>query len=99
MKVLADFREDTPKLIVMSVSRPELEGSTLNLLKIALPLSQMSNELVFRLKAMLGEFPGTTPVQLLVGEKLIQLPPEFNVDPRAVIGEVRTLLGPNALVH
>ena len=99
MKVRADFREDTPKLIVMSVSRPELEGSTLNLLKIALPLSQMSNELVFRLKAMLGEFPGTTPVQLLVGEKLIQLPPEFNVDPRAVIGEVRTLLGPNALVH
>ena len=99
MKVRADFREDTPKLIVMSVSRPELEGSTLNLLKIALPLSQMSNELVFRLKAMLGEFPGATPVQLLVGEKLIQLPPEFNVDPRAVIGEVRTLLGPNALVH
>ncbi len=99
MKVRADFREDSPKLMVMSVSRPELEGSTLNLLKIALPLSQMSNDLVLRLKAMFGECPGSTPVQLVVGDKVIQLPPEFNVDPRAVIGEVRTLLGPNALVH
>jgi hypothetical protein len=59
----------------------------------------MSDHLVNNLKAIIVEFPGTTPVQLVVGDKVIQLPPEFNVETRAVIGEVRTLLGPNALMN
>jgi hypothetical protein len=34
-----------------------------------------------------------------VGEKILRLPPEFNVDDRnGLLAEVRVLLGPNALL-
>ena len=98
MKARVDTRDDAPKLIVMTVERPALEGGSLDLLRIALPLAALSDSTVEQLRNILVEYPGSTPVQLAVGEQLIQLPPEFNVNPRAAIGEIRTLLGPNALV-
>ena len=98
LKARVDTRDDAPKLIVMTVERPVLDGATLDLLRIALPLAALSDATVEQLRNILVEYPGSTPVQLAVGEQLIQLPPEFNVNPRAAIGEIRTLLGPNALV-
>ena len=50
------------------------------------------------LKRLLAEHPGDSPVFLHVGEKVLRLPPEFNVDSRrGLVGELRVLLGPNAI--
>jgi DNA polymerase-3 subunit alpha len=53
---------------------------------------------VDRLKRLLREHPGDSPVFLHVGDTVLRLPPEFNVDSRrGLIGELRVLLGPNAI--
>ena len=94
-----DTREDAPKLVVMSVSAPRLEVGD-EVLKIRLPLGVVTESFVGSLKGVLAEHPGSSPVQLLlVGaeERTIQLPDEFSVDVRAVVGVLRTLLGPDAI--
>ena len=94
-----DTREDTPKLVVVSVTQPRLEVGD-DVLKIRLPLGKVTESFVGSLKGVLAEHPGTSPVQLLlVGaeERTIQLPEEFSVDVHAVVGVLRTLLGPDAI--
>jgi DNA polymerase-3 subunit alpha len=94
-----DTREEVSKLVVMSVSQPKLEASD-DVLRIRLPLGVVTESFVGSLKGVLAEHPGTSPVQLLlVGaeERTIQLPEEFSVDVRAVVGVLRTLLGPDAI--
>ncbi|HLK45791.1 MAG TPA: DNA polymerase III subunit alpha, partial [Acidimicrobiales bacterium] len=94
-----DTREDTPKLVVVSVTQPRLEPGD-DVLKIRLPLGKVTESFVGSLKGVLAEHPGTSPVQLLlVGaeERTIQLPQEFSVDVHAVVGVLRTLLGPDAI--
>ena len=45
------------------------------------------------LKRLLSEHPGHSPVLLHVGEKVLRLPSEFNVDAsRGLMGELRVLL-------
>jgi DNA polymerase-3 subunit alpha len=94
-----DTREETPKLVVMSVTTPRLEPGD-DVLKIRLPLGKVTESFVAMLKDVLREHAGSAPVQLLlqgIEERTIQLPSEFNVDVRSVIGELRTLLGPDAI--
>ena len=44
------------------------------------------------------EHPGDEPVFLHVGESVLRLSPEFNVNSRrGLLGELRVLLGPNAI--
>ena len=48
---------------------------------------------------MLSGHPGTSPVLLHVGAKVLQLPPEFNVDCRnGLVGELKRLLGQSAVL-
>jgi DNA polymerase III subunit alpha len=94
-----DTREEAPKLVVMSVVTPRLEPGD-DVLKIRLPLGVVTESFVGDLKGVLAEHPGESPVQLLlVGaeERTIQLPHEFCVDVRAVVGVLRTMLGPDAI--
>ena len=94
-----DLREDQPKLIAMEVRRPLLEAVDAQELRIALPLGALTDETVSRLKGILGDHPGGSPVLLHVGEKVLKLPPEFNVDSRnGLVGELRVLLGASAIV-
>jgi DNA polymerase III subunit alpha len=94
-----DLRDETPQLVAMEVRRPELVHGALLELRIALPLEQLSEEKVDRLRVVLLEHPGQTPVLLHVGGKVLRLPAEFNVDSRnGLVGELKTLLGPNAIV-
>ena len=47
---------------------------------------------------LLREHPGTSPVYLHVGEKVVRLPPEFNVYATpGLLAELRVLLGPACL--
>ena len=94
-----DTREESPKLVVMSIAVPKLEFTD-EVLKIRLPLGRVTESFVGNLKGVLADHPGSSPVQLLlVGaeERTIQLPDEFSVDVRAVVGVLRTLLGPDAI--
>jgi DNA polymerase-3 subunit alpha len=93
-----DTREEEPKIVCMEVSRPILERGQENL-HITLPLGVLTDAKVDGLKDVLSGHPGTSPVLLHVGAKVLQLPPEFNVDCRnGVVGELKRLLGQSAVL-
>jgi hypothetical protein len=92
------MRDDRLKLVCMEVQRPELAADGRPDLRIALPLNSLTDRTVEGLKRLLSEHPGDSPVFLHVGEKVLRLPSEFNVDSRrGLVGELRVLLGPNAI--
>jgi DNA polymerase-3 subunit alpha len=93
-----DMRDDRLKLVCMEVQRPELATDGSVDLRITLPIHSLTDRKVEGLKRLLAEHPGDSPVFLHVGEKVLALPPEFNVDSRrGLVGELRVLLGPNAI--
>jgi DNA polymerase-3 subunit alpha len=93
-----DLRDDRLKLVCMEVQRPELTVEGGGDLRISLPLNSLTDRVVDRLKRLLREHPGDSPVFLHVGDTVLRLPPEFNVDSRrGLVGELRVLLGPHAI--
>ncbi len=98
LKGRVDLRDDRLKLVCMEVQRPVLAVDGNADLQISLPLNRLTDNLVDRLKRLLREHPGDSPVFLHVGEKVLRLPSEFNVDSRrGLVGELRVLLGPDAI--
>jgi DNA polymerase-3 subunit alpha len=94
-----DLRDDEPKIMCMEVRRPVLESGGAVQLRLTLPLVSLTDDTVGRLKEILLEHPGESPVLLELGAKLLRLPPEFNVDSRnGLVGEIKRLLGANAVV-
>jgi DNA polymerase-3 subunit alpha len=92
-------RDDATKLIALDVTRPTLhaEGAMLPL-EVTVPLGTLSEELVDRLRELVVDHPGATPLHLRVGTKTLRLPSEFNVDPSsALVGALRELFGANAV--
>ncbi len=64
-----------------------------------MPASTLDEGMVDRLKALLGEHPGDSPVFLHVDSLVIRLPAACNVDTgRGLLGELKVLLGANAIV-
>jgi DNA polymerase-3 subunit alpha len=99
IKGRVDLRDERIKLVCMEIHRPELvlEGS--GDLRVALPVNALTDTKVAELKRLLAEHPGDSPVFLHVGETVIRLPSEFRVDSRrGLVGELRVLLGPNAIL-
>jgi DNA polymerase-3 subunit alpha len=93
-----DLRDDQPKFICMEIRKPELSAAGSEPLHLFLPLHALSDERVDRLKTLLGEHPGDSPVFLHVGAKCIRLGAEFRVDhTRGLLAELRVLLGPACL--
>ena len=89
-----DKREEPAKLIVMEVRAVELHGDEGPPLRLKLPLETLTDERVHRLKEILVEHPGESPVFLHVGEQILRLPAEFCVDARnGLIAEIRVVLG------
>ena len=98
LKGRLDTRDDDPKIVCMEVTRPLLERGQEDL-HITLPLGVLTDAKVDGLKEVLGGHPGQSPVLLHVGEKVLRLPPEFNVDCRnGVVGELKRLLGQSAVL-
>ncbi len=99
LKGRPDLRDDRLKLICMEVHRPELVLDGVSDLRISLTPHTLTDGKVDGLKRLLREHPGDSPVLLHVGEKVLRLPAEFNVDSRrGLVGELRVLLGPNAIL-
>ncbi len=93
-----DTREEEPKIVCMEVSRPLLHRGDEDL-HIKLPLGVLTDARVDGLKDILSGHPGPSPVLLHVGEKVLRLPPEFNVDCRnGLVGELKRLLGQSAVL-
>ncbi|HEX3980925.1 MAG TPA: OB-fold nucleic acid binding domain-containing protein, partial [Acidimicrobiales bacterium] len=99
LKGRPDLRDDRLKLICIEVHRPELVLDGVSDLRISLSPHTLTDRKVDGLKRLLKEHPGDSPVLLHVGEKVLRLPTEFNVDSRrGLVGELRVLLGPNAIL-
>jgi DNA polymerase III subunit alpha len=93
-----DTREDEPKIVCMEVSRPLLERGQEDL-HISLPLGVLTDATVGGLKEVLSGHPGPSAVMLHLGDKVLRLPPEFNVDCRnGLVGELKRLLGQTAVL-
>ncbi len=98
VRARADLRDDRLKLVCMEVQRPDLATEGPRDLRISLPLRSLTDRSVEDLKRLLTEHPGDSPVFLHIGEKVLRLPSEFNVDSsRGLVGELRVLLGPRAI--
>ena len=99
VKARLDMRDERLKLVCMEVSRPELQSDGLRDLHISLPLGTLTDRSVHDLKRLLSEHPGHSPVLVHIGDKVFRLQSEFNVDSsRGLVGELRVLLGPNAIL-
>jgi DNA polymerase-3 subunit alpha len=99
LKARLDKRDETPKLIAMDVTPFEGFAEAAPPLRLNLPASVLSEERIDRLKAMLAEHPGESPVFLHLGEgKVLRLPDQHRVDLQRVVGELRVAFGHDVLV-
>ncbi len=101
-----DRREDTPRLIAMDLSIPDLTEPGSGPLVLTLPTRLCVPQTVAGLKQVLAEHPGSTPVHLrLVSGQgaqakvtVLKLPDTLRVAASpALLGEVKELLGPACL--
>jgi DNA polymerase-3 subunit alpha len=98
-----DARDDVPKVMAMEIARPELVIDGGPPVRLRLKMTQVSDEKVNRLKALLSAHPGESPVFLHLEspEKttVIRLGDEHLVDARnGLYAELRVLLGPDCIV-
>jgi DNA polymerase-3 subunit alpha len=94
-----DKRDDQPKFIAMDVE--VFEGITDGAPPLFLKISphRVDARLVDELKATLTRFPGEARVILHLGDQKLRLSEEFCVSTNGgLIGELRVLLGPGAII-
>ncbi len=96
-----DHREDVPKLVALELTEPDYSILD-HPVRIRVPASRCTPELVGELKSVLSDYPGVKPVflHLLSGEKetVLRLGAEFTVDPgNGCVDRLRLLLGAEAV--
>jgi DNA polymerase-3 subunit alpha len=93
-----DKRDDQPKLIAMDVEVFDGVGDGAPPVRIKLPTS-VSDQLVLRLRALISEHPGESPVFLHIGQQVVRLADRDCVDVGGgFVGEVRVLFGAECLL-
>jgi DNA polymerase-3 subunit alpha len=93
-----DLRDDTPKLVCMELKRPELAVGGAEPLHVLLPLTALAEGTIDRLKRLLVEHPGESPVFLHLGTKVLRLADEFSVEAsNGLCAELKVLLGAGCL--
>ena len=94
-----DLKEEPAKLICLEVKRPDLSDGDAAPVRIKLAPNFLTDTVVGRLKSVLQDHPGDTPVFLHLDKTVLRLPDNFRVDSRnGLFAELRVLLGPNGLV-
>ncbi|MFP5316934.1 MAG: DNA polymerase III subunit alpha [Acidimicrobiia bacterium] len=94
-----DLKEEPAKLICLEVKRPDLSDGDAPPVRIKLAPNFLTDSVVGRLKSVLQDHPGDTPVFLHLDKTVLRLPDNFRVDSRnGLFAELRVLLGPNGLV-
>ena len=100
VKARIDGRDDQPKLMAMEVERFEPVSDGAPPVRINLSPNALSETMLDDLKGLLGEHPGESQVFLHLGERqVLRLADDFCVDATAgLVGELRVLLGPDAIM-
>ncbi|MEY2571195.1 MAG: polymerase subunit alpha, partial [Acidimicrobiaceae bacterium] len=93
-------QEDQPKLVALEVEVFEGVPDGAPPLHLRVPAHLLNEGLIRQLKNLLSEHPGETQVFLHLSEhQVLRLPDEYCVDTaRGLMGELRVLLGPDAIV-
>ncbi len=97
----ADTRDDALKIVCQEVIKPELVpmGQAVPV-KINLPIHSASEGMVQKLKDLIADHPGVSPVVIMLGDKSLQLTEEFCVEPsNGFMGAIKELLGANAVLN
>jgi DNA polymerase III subunit alpha len=94
-----DKRDDTPKFIPREITPFEPLSDETPPLRLKLSATQLTDETVARLKELFADFPGESEVFILLGERqVLRLADDVRVDLRSgLVGELRALLGPDAV--
>ncbi len=100
VKARIDGRDDQPKLMAMDIERFEPVNDGAPPVRINLSPNALSEAMLDDLKGLLGEHPGESQVFLHLGERqVLRLTDDFCVDATAgLVGELRVLLGPDAIM-
>jgi DNA polymerase-3 subunit alpha len=96
-----DQRGDSLKFIAQRIHEPDID--TERVVRLRVPAQRMSVDLVNRLKEVLSNHPGPTPVFLHLQGKpadtVVRLGPEHTVEARtALYAELRALLGTDSVL-
>jgi DNA polymerase III subunit alpha len=93
-----DLRDEVPKLVCSELKHPQLTADGSEPLQVVVPVTALDDARVDRLRGVLREHPGPSPVYLHVGTKVVRLAQEFNVTMSpGLLAELRVLLGPACL--
>jgi DNA polymerase-3 subunit alpha len=103
IKGRVDGREDSPKLMAMEVSRPEIHIDSGPPVRLKVRAATLSQDKVGQLKKILGEYPGDSPVFLtLIGaDKVTELrlgDEYFCNASNGLHAELRVLFGADCIV-
>ena len=95
-----DHRGDDVKIVVKEMREVEIRDD--QSVRLTVPASRLSPDIVARLKAVLSNHPGSAPVILQMtsaeGHKVLRLSDAHRVEPRsALFAELKELLGPRAV--
>jgi DNA polymerase-3 subunit alpha len=102
VKGRVDRREETPKLIAMEVTRPEVHIDRGPPVRLRVKVGALTNERVERLRTIIAAHPGDSPIFVhLQGpdkETVLRLGDEFCCDARnGLFAELRVLFGENCI--
>ncbi len=97
-----DRRDDTPKLMAVEISRPEIHVDTGPPLRLRVKVGALTNEKVARLRELLAAHPGDSPVLLTIlghdKETDLRLGEDFRCDARnGLFAELRMLFGTDCI--
>jgi DNA polymerase-3 subunit alpha len=102
LKSRIDKREDTPKLIAMEITRPEINLDGALPLTLRVKATVLTDQRVARLRELLRAHPGDCPVFVRVigseKETVLRLGEEFRCDARnGLYAELRVLFGADCI--
>ena len=92
-----DRRDDAARFTAVEITRPEINTSGIREVRVEIPVDA-GDEVIATLKAALTEHPGPSPVLIHIGEMVLRLTPEFNVDPERAAAEILRIFGSDALL-
>ena len=95
----ADARDDEPKFIANQISRFEASSAGAGPpIHLTVPSNRINDHLVSELKGILSLHPGDSEVLLHLDQQVARLPDAYRVDPPSTAGQLRVLLGPDAVM-
>jgi len=94
VKGRVDTRDDMPKLMAMEITRPELHVDAGPPVRLRVRATALTDDKVARLKSVLSENSGDSPIIGPEHETDLRLPDDFRCAPRAgLFAELRLLFG------